>query len=59
MTINMSPHEREHLNALCEQIAKETDQWRFLKLLHELNQLLERNKTQSQDGNIASKLNPA
>ena len=37
----MTPDERERMFALCEQIAKEKDHARFLKLVEQLNALLE------------------
>lgn len=37
----MSPEERERMNRLCEQIAKEQDHEKFVKLVQELNNLLE------------------
>jgi hypothetical protein len=37
----MTPDEREHMHILCERIAKEQDHERFVKLVQELNDLLE------------------
>jgi hypothetical protein len=37
----MTPDERERMQFLCEQIAKEENRERFTKLVHELNDLLE------------------
>jgi hypothetical protein len=38
----MTPEEREHMNALCEQIAREQDHEKFVKLVQQLNNLLEK-----------------
>ena len=38
----MSPEERERMNGLCEQIAKEQDHENFVKLVQQLNNLLEK-----------------
>ncbi len=38
----MRPEERERLHELCALIEKEKDHRRFLQLIEELNQLLER-----------------
>jgi hypothetical protein len=48
MTFIVSPDERERLNVLCELIAKETDQYKFLRLLEQLNDLLHRSKKRQQ-----------
>jgi hypothetical protein len=37
----MTPAERERMLMLCEQIAKEHDHEKFLKLVQELNELLD------------------
>lgn len=37
----MTPDERERMQLLCEQIAKEEDSEKFTKLVQELNDLLE------------------
>jgi hypothetical protein len=37
----MTPEERERMHMLCEQIAKEQDHEKFVKLVRELNDLLE------------------
>ena len=37
----MTPDERERMQVLCEQIAKEENRERFAKLVHELNELLD------------------
>lgn len=37
----MTPDERERMQLLCEQIAKEEDPEKFTKLVQELNDLLE------------------
>ncbi len=37
----MTPEERERMNVLCERIAKEQDHDKFVKLVQELNDLLE------------------
>jgi len=37
----MTPDERERMNDLCEHIAKEQDHDRFVKLVQELNDLLD------------------
>jgi Skp family chaperone for outer membrane proteins len=39
----MTPEEQERTKSLCERIAKEQDQEKFLKLVQELNDLLDRN----------------
>jgi hypothetical protein len=41
----MTPDERERMNLLCDQIAKEIDHNKFVKLVQELNDLLD-NKEQ-------------
>jgi hypothetical protein len=38
----MTPEERERMQVLCEQIAKEKDHAKFASLVQELNNLLER-----------------
>ena len=37
----MTPDERERLNVICEQIAKEQDHQKFTELLEALNELLD------------------
>jgi len=37
----MTPAERERMQLLCEQIAKEPDHDKFVHLVHELNDLLD------------------
>ena len=37
----MTPEERERMNVLCERIAKEQDHDKFVKLVQELNDLLD------------------
>jgi hypothetical protein len=37
----MTPDERERMQFLCEQIAKEENRERFTNLVHELNELLD------------------
>jgi hypothetical protein len=44
----MTPEEQAHMQFLCERIAKEQDQKQFVKLVQELNDLLDR-KTQRLD----------
>lgn len=44
----MTPDEQERMQFLCERIAKEQDQRKFVKLVQELNDLLDR-KTQRLD----------
>src|ERR1039458_1401182 len=46
--VRMTPDERERMQVLCEQIAKEENRERFTDLVHELNELLE-NKVQRLD----------
>jgi hypothetical protein len=38
----MTPEEQERMKSLCERIAKEQDQKKFLELVQELNDLLDR-----------------
>jgi hypothetical protein len=38
----MTPEEQERTKSLCERIAKEQDQKKFMQLVQELNDLLER-----------------
>jgi len=40
----MKPEERERMYQLCAMIEKERDHTRFLQLIRELNDLLERNE---------------
>ena len=46
---NMTPDERERMNLLCELIAKEQDHDKFVKLVQELNDLLDRKETRLED----------
>jgi Skp family chaperone for outer membrane proteins len=51
----MTPEEQERTKSLCERIAKEQDQEKFLKLVQELNDLLDRNndrKNQRLDSSV-------
>ncbi len=45
----MKPEERERMYQLCALIEKEKDHSRFLKLINELNELLERKEQQLED----------
>lgn len=45
----MTPEERLQMNSLCEQIAKEQNHEKFVKLVQALNELLE-NKEHRLDG---------
>jgi len=45
----MSPEERERMYQLCALIEKERDRYRFLQLIEELNQLLERKERRLED----------
>ncbi|MGC2447715.1 MAG: hypothetical protein WA477_08720 [Candidatus Sulfotelmatobacter sp.] len=45
----MKPEERERLYLLCASIEKEKDHGRFLKLINQLNELLERKEQQLED----------
>lgn len=45
----MKPDEREHMYRLCEMIEKEKDHHRFLQLIQELNDLLERSEKRLKD----------
>lgn len=45
----MTPEEQERTKSLCERIAKEQDQEKFLKLVQELNDLLDRNNDRKND----------
>lgn len=42
LTATMRPDDRERMYQLCALIEKEKDHYRFLKLIEELNNLLER-----------------
>lgn len=44
----MTPEEQDRMQVLCERITKEQDQEKFVKLIQELNDLLDR-KTQRLD----------
>ena len=45
----MSPDERERMYELCAMIEKEKDHSRFLQLIRELNDLLERKEQRLED----------
>jgi len=45
----MTPDERERMNVLCEQIAKEQNHDKFVRLVQELNDLLERKEQRLED----------
>lgn len=45
----MTPEERERMNFLCGQIAKEQDHAKFAKLVQELNNLLEQKDQRLED----------
>ncbi len=45
----MTPDERERMNLLCELIAKEQDHDEFVKLVQELNDLLDRKENRLED----------
>jgi len=45
----MTPDERERMHALCERIAKEQDHDRFVKLVQELNDLLDHKEQRLED----------
>lgn len=45
----MTPEERERMNVLCERIAKEQDHDKFVKLVQELNDLLEHKEQRLED----------
>ena len=45
----MTPDERARMNVLCELIAKEQDHEKFVKLIQELNELLDRKETRLED----------
>ena len=45
----MSPEERERMHALCERIAKEQNHEKFVKLVQELNDLLEHKEQRLED----------
>jgi hypothetical protein len=45
----MSPEERERMYELCAQIEKEKDHHKFLLLINELNELLERKEQRLDD----------
>lgn len=45
----MTPEERERMNALCNQIATEKDHDKFMKLVLELNDLLDRKERRLED----------
>jgi hypothetical protein len=47
--LEMTPEERERMNFLCEQIAKEQNHQEFSKLVQELNNLLERKEHRLED----------
>jgi hypothetical protein len=45
----MTPDERERMHFLCERIAKEQNHDQFLRLVQELNDLLERKEHRLED----------
>lgn len=45
----MTPEERERMNSLCGQIAKEQDHERFVRLVQELNDLLDKKEERLDD----------
>jgi len=45
----MTPDERERMHILCERIAKEQDSDKFVKLVQELNDLLEHKEQRLKD----------
>jgi hypothetical protein len=51
----LTPDERERMNALCERIAIEKDQQKFVQLIRELNDLLERKQHRLERATPASK----
>jgi hypothetical protein len=50
----MTPDERERMYELCALIEKEKDRHRFLELIEELNQLLERKEHRLEEGKSES-----
>jgi hypothetical protein len=46
----MTPEEKTRMDVLCAQIATEKDQSKFLKLVEQLNDLLERSHVQLTQG---------
>jgi altronate dehydratase len=45
----MTPEERERMHALCERIAKEQNHEKFVKLVQELNDMLEHKEQRLED----------
>ena len=45
----MTPDERERMHILCERVAKEQDSDKFVKLVQELNDLLEHKEQRLKD----------
>lgn len=45
----MTPEERERMHVLCERIAKEQDHTKFVKLVQELNDLLDHKEQRLED----------
>ena len=45
----MTPDERERMRLLCDQIAKEIDHSKFVKLVQELNDLLDNKEQRLED----------
>lgn len=45
----MTPEERERMHVLCERIAKEQNHEKFVKLVQELNDLLEHKEQRLED----------
>jgi hypothetical protein len=51
----LTPDERDRMFALCEQIATEKDQHKFLQLIQELNDLLQRKEHRLKNNTASSK----
>jgi hypothetical protein len=49
----MTPEEKERMHVLCERIAKEQDHDKFVKLVQELNDLLENKERRLDDSQEA------
>ena len=47
----MTPDERDRMYTLCQKIATEKDQSKFVRLIHELNDLLERKERRLENTN--------
>ena len=50
----MTPDERDRMFALCEQIAREKDHGKFLRLVEQLNNLLENQECRLEGGNSSA-----